>query len=102
MPPGLLLTPGRLGLRVESRQYPDAASESRGGTVALMVPEAPLVARALKARDFLVDYRVGAGIRISPHFYNTFEELDRLMAEIVRIVRTRDYDPSAPSTSLVT
>ena len=45
---------------------------------------------------------MGAGIRISPHFYNTFEELDRLMAEIVRIVRTRDYDPTAPSRSLVT
>jgi selenocysteine lyase/cysteine desulfurase len=45
---------------------------------------------------------VGSGIRISPHFYNTFEELDRLMAEVVRIVETKDYDMTAPFTSLVT
>ncbi len=76
--------------------------ERLAGTVAVDVPEAKFVARTLKARDFLVDYRVGAGIRISPHFYNTFEELDRLVEEIARIVRTRDYDPSEPFTSLVT
>jgi kynureninase len=72
------------------------------GTVALMVPDAKYVARALKARDFLVDYRVNAGIRISPHFYNTLSELDGLMDEVVRIVTQKDYDTSAPFTSLVT
>lgn len=76
--------------------------ERLAGTVALTVPDAKYVARTLKALDFLVDYRVGSGIRISPHFYNTFEELDRLMAEVVRIVETKDYDMTAPFTSLVT
>jgi selenocysteine lyase/cysteine desulfurase len=60
------------------------------------------VARALKARDFLIDYRVGSGIRVSPHFYNTFEELERLIVEMERIVRTKDYDASQPFASLVT
>jgi kynureninase len=76
--------------------------ERLAGTVAVDVPEAKFVARALKVRDFLIDFRVGAGIRISPHFYNTFEELDRLMDEIARIVRTRDYDTSVPFSSVVT
>ena len=75
--------------------------ERVAGTVAVDVPEAQFVARALKSRDFLIDYRVGAGIRVSPHFYNTLEELDRLLDEIARIVRTRDYDTSVPFTSVV-
>ena len=75
--------------------------ERLAGTVAVDVPDAKLVSRALKARDFVVDYRPGVGIRISPHFYNTFDELDRVMDEIVRIVRTKDYD-RRESTSVVT
>ena len=62
------------------------------GTVAVSVPEALLVSRTLKARDFLVDYRPPVGIRLSPHFYNTMEEVDRTMAEIESIVVTKDYD----------
>lgn len=76
--------------------------ERVAGTVALAVPEARHVARRLKSRDFLVDYRVQAGIRVSPHFYNTFDEIERIVAEVERIVRTRDYDPNAPVVSLVT
>jgi kynureninase len=76
--------------------------ERLAGTVAFNLPEGAQVARALKARDFLVDYRVGAGVRVSPHFYSTFEELDHLMEEAARIVKTRDYDSSVPFTSLVT
>jgi selenocysteine lyase/cysteine desulfurase len=51
----------------------------------------------LKARDFLVDYRPPVGIRISPHFYNTEEEVDAVMAEIAAIVARKDYaQPSHP------
>jgi len=76
-------------------------AERVAGTVAVDVPEAKQVARTLKARSFLVDYRPGVGIRISPHFYNTFEELDRIMGEIARIVETKDYAAGATG-SLVT
>ena len=68
------------------------------GTVAIDVPDALLVARTLNARDYVVDYRPGVGIRVSPHFYNTEEEVDRLIAELARIVRTKDYDSEAPDT----
>jgi kynureninase len=87
-----------LGFATSASRDPDRLA----GTVAVDVPEARFVARALKARDFLIDYRVGAGIRISPHFYNSFEELDRLLDEIARFVRTRDYDTSVPFSSVVT
>src|SRR5262245_30400620 len=61
------------------------------GTVVVNVPDAALVSRTLKARDFLVDYRAPVGIRISPHFYNTMDEIDRVMAEIASIVAKKDY-----------
>jgi kynureninase len=72
------------------------------GTVAVNPPDALPVSRALKARDFVVDYRPGVGIRISPHFYNTPDEVDRLLAEIARIVAAKDYGVDAPVRSIVT
>jgi kynureninase len=68
------------------------------GTVAVNVPEAALVARTLKARDFVVDFRPPVGIRISPHFYNTLDEIDRIMAEVAAIVDKKDYDRSGPAS----
>ena len=32
------------------------------------------LSRGLLARDIICDYRPGAGIRLSPHFYSTAEE----------------------------
>lgn len=75
--------------------------ERLAGTVAVDVPEAHLVSKTLKARDFVVDYRPPVGIRISPHFYNTVDEIDRIMAEIAEIVRKKDYATGGP-TSVVT
>jgi kynureninase len=94
----LLARARALGFKTSASRDPERVA----GTVAVDVPEARFVARTLKARDFLIDFRVGAGIRVSPHFYNTLEELDRLMDEIDRIVRTRDYDTGAPFESVVT
>lgn len=57
-------------------------ADRRGGTVALDVPHADEVSQYLIARDVLVDYRPGAGIRIAPHFYTEDAELDRVMTMI--------------------
>ncbi len=76
--------------------------ERLAGTVAVSVPEAPQVSRTLKARDFVVDYRPPVGIRISPHFYNTIDEIDRIMAEVREIVATKRYDEGDSRASLVT
>jgi kynureninase len=68
------------------------------GTVAVDVPEALLVARTLNARDFVVDYRPGVGIRLSPHFYNTTDEVRAVVDEIAKIVERRDYAAIAHDT----
>jgi kynureninase len=58
----------------------------RGGTVAIDVPEGQAVTKELLRRDFLVDYRPRAGIRVAPHFYTKDEELDLTIAEIKKIL----------------
>lgn len=86
------------GFRSVASRDPDRLA----GTVAVDLPDAKAVSRALKARDFVVDYRPGVGIRISPHFYNTMDEVEAVMAELARIARNRDYDAADAGTSLVT
>jgi len=46
------------------------------------------VTQELLRRDFLLDYRPGAGIRIAPHFYTKDEELNQVIQEIQSIVRS--------------
>jgi kynureninase len=97
------LTTHLLGL-VDRYGFSSAASRDPAqlaGTVAVNVPNALAVSRTLKAREFIVDYRPPVGIRISPHFYNTMEEIDRVMAEIASIVAAGDYEQGGPA-SLVT
>ena len=94
----------RLLALVDHHGFTSAASRNPArlaGTVAVSVPDALLVSRTLKARDVIVDYRPPVGIRISPHFYNTMDEVDRVMAEIASITTTRKY-VSADGSSLVT
>jgi kynureninase len=85
---------GRLLSLVDRHGFTSAASrepDRLAGTVAVNVPEAHLVSRTLKARDFVVDYRPPVGVRISPHFYNTTDEIERTMEEIAQIVAKKDY-----------
>jgi kynureninase len=58
----------------------------RGGTVAFDVPHAREVAQALLARDVIVDYRPGAGIRVAPHFYTSDDEVDGVVTHIDEIL----------------
>ena len=71
---------------------PDRADD-RGGTVAINPPHAYEVSRELVRRQFLVDFRPGAGIRVSPHFYTADEELDAVVAEMGDIIHNRAYEP---------
>jgi kynureninase len=84
---------GRLLDLVDARGWHTVTSrdpERVAGTVAIDVPDAYALAKTLNARDFVVDYRPGVGIRVSPHFYNTFEEIDRLVAELSDLVERRE------------
>ena len=58
---------------------------SRGGTITVAHPHAAAITTELIAREFVVDYRPGAGIRISPHFYST-EKSWNIVQEISRHV----------------
>ncbi len=60
-------------------------ARQRGGTVTVDVPNGYEVTEELLRRDFLVDYRPGAGIRIAPHFYTKDEELGLVIREIQSI-----------------
>jgi kynureninase len=63
----------------------------RGGTIAFDVPHGAEVAQALLARDVVIDYRPGAGIRVAPHFYTTDDEVTRVVEEIDDILRTEAW-----------
>src|SRR6185436_11487356 len=63
----------------------------RGGTVAIDLPHGKEIAAELNARDVCCDYRPGAGIRFSPHFYTRDDELDRAVAEIRKIQATKAW-----------
>lgn len=75
---------------------------ARGGTVALDVPHAAEVARALLARDVVIDFRPGAGIRVAPHFYTSDAEVERVVAEIDDILATGAWQAFAGVRSTVT
>ncbi len=74
----------------------------RGGTVAVDVPHAAAVKLELLERDVVVDYRPGAGIRISPHFYNTMDECDHAIDQIDDILATGAWKRHADAAPTVT
>jgi kynureninase len=66
--------------------------EKRGGTVSIDMPDSQQVSRDLLARDILVDWRPKAGVRFSPHFYNTDAEIDAAMAAVEGILKDRQVE----------
>lgn len=76
--------------------------ERRGGAVALNPPHAYEVSRELLARNIVIDYRPKAGIRISPHFYNTDEEVQQAMDAIAEILSSGAWEKHATSKAFVT
>ena len=54
--------------------------EDRNGMVCLDLPRE--VVEFLASRDVVVDWRPDCGVRVSPHFYNVAEEIDRFFAGV--------------------
>ena len=75
------------GFRVTSPRDP----AQRGGTITIWDDNASAITKELVRREFIVDYRPGAGVRISPHFYTTDEELGLIVAEMKKIRDGREY-----------
>lgn len=59
----------------------------RGAAVTLAPPDAERVNRELGERQILCDYRPGAGIRVSPHFYNTADECRHAVRTLAALAR---------------
>ena len=76
------------GFQVTSPKDPN----QRGGTITVWENNAAAITKELIRREFIVDYRPGAGVRISPHFYTKDEELELVIAEMKKIRDTRAYE----------
>ena len=83
---------------LQSRSPQDPAR--RGGTVTIEVPQAPAVVKALAERSILVDSRPDVGLRISPHFYNTDDELDACLDAVCDILKTGSWQRHAAQTAV--
>jgi kynureninase len=74
----------------------------RGGTVAFDVENGYEISQCLKSLDILCDYRPGAGIRLSPHFYNRDDELDAAIAAIREVQASGAWRACCTAKSTVT
>jgi kynureninase len=95
----------RLVALADARGYPVRAPRDparRGGTVAFDVPHGYEVAQELLARDIVIDYRPGAGIRVAPHFYTSDEELEAAVAAIDEILAAGAWQRHAGRRAVVT
>lgn len=72
----------RRGWQVNTPRNP----EQRGGTVSINMPNSKEVCAELLKRDVLVDWRPQAGVRISPHFYNSDEEIHQAIAAVEEVL----------------
>jgi kynureninase len=72
------------GFKINSPLNP----ERRGGTVVVQMENSQRISKELLKRNFLIDWRPNAGIRISPHFYNRGEEVDEIM-EVINVIANR-------------
>lgn len=74
----------RLGLNV---QTPTKRVEQRSGIVNFRINNPEEVTEKLHKKGIVVSARAN-GIRVSPHYYNTEQEIDRFMNEIKALVET--------------
>ncbi|HJU68412.1 MAG TPA: aminotransferase class V-fold PLP-dependent enzyme [Gemmatimonadaceae bacterium] len=84
------------------RVHASRDANRRGGTVAIRVPHAYEVSKALLARDILVDYRPEAGIRVAPHFYTSDDELELAVAAMDEILEREEWKKFAGERAVVT
>src|SRR5580698_2433916 len=66
--------------QVEARGFTvntPASDDARGGTICFDFAGAEAVSRELSARKYFHDYRPRCGLRLSPHYYTTDDELHR-------------------------
>ena len=75
-------------LRRDFRVNTPDADAQRGGTICFDFDGADAVSRELNTRRFFHDFRPRAGIRVSPHFYTTDDELHAFLAALDEVRKT--------------
>ena len=58
----------------------------RGGSVMIFVDDGPAKVKQLAERKVFVDCRPGVGLRLSPHFFNTDEEVREAMKILAELI----------------
>jgi kynureninase len=58
----------------------------RGGSVMIYVADGPGMVKRLADRKVFVDCRPGVGLRMSPHFFNTDEEVREAMEILAELM----------------
>ena len=58
----------------------------RGGSVMIYVEDGPAMVKRLAERRVFVDSRPGVGLRMSPHFFNTDEEVREAMGILAELI----------------
>jgi kynureninase len=72
-----------------------AEADKRGGTLTVKPPHDYEVSTELRTRNVVVDYRKGAGIRVSPHFYNTDDEVYFVIEQMQDILDSGAWEQHA-------
>ena len=78
------------------------APYQRGGSVSMKIPNPREVALELNAEDIVCDYRPMSGVRFSPHFYTTDEEIDAAFEVVDDIVRSGRWQRQLARQTIVT
>ena len=76
--------------RVEQVAKPHAGANEL--VIRIAHESAASIAKELIRREFVIDYRPGAGVRISPHFYTTDNELELVVEEMKKIRDSRAFE----------
>jgi kynureninase len=63
--------------------------EERGGSVMIGVADGPGLVETLAEHRVFVDSRPGAGLRISPHYFNTDEEVSEALEVLAKLMDDR-------------
>ena len=61
-------------------------ANQRGGSVMIYVEDGPGMVQQLNERGVFVDCRPGVGLRMSPHFFNTDEEVKEAMGILAEVI----------------
>ena len=60
--------------------------DRRGGSVMIGVDDAKTMSEHLAERKVFVDWRPGAGLRVSPHFFNTDDEVEEALNILAALI----------------